>query len=285
MRLQFVLPFISVALAVVVDRDVIIAPSQKIVWCAIEKVASATVRTLVSDLNEKGGEHAVKKIHNQALNFGWTSQRYQEVLDDQTWRKVLFVRDPVARFISGWSSKCNPGHDADRGHCEQAFGAINVTLLEAIDSLVECSKPVATTPAWKKRCSFWQGHPERINLHWRPQVHFCGGFKQILPKFQAVEELSGNVTQKILTVLRQAGVQEPERLPSLARIIDVEARSGKHYSQLPGSHMTHSSGSMLDAHPDKRAIIEKFYEEDYRMFRQRGLLKAGSVSNHRPSIV
>ena len=278
LSITLVLATISKSLTAIIDRDVIIAPTQKVLWCAIEKVGSATTRTLMGDLNRVGNQDAVSKAHGQAMNFGWTNLQYQLALEDSSWSKVIFVRDPVARFISGWSSKCTPGHDSDRGHCEHAFGAINVTLLQAVEALTKCSEPVASAdPAWKKRCRMWQGRPDKLNIHWRPQHFFCGGMKTLLPHYQSVEELSGNVTGKLLKVLHQAGVAQPEKLSSLARISSVERKAGKQISQLSSKHATHASGSMLDAYPEQRRIIEKFYEEDYRLFRQRGALKAGPI--------
>ena len=78
------------------------------------------------------------------------------------WRSFVFVRDPLERFLSGYLSKCTPGHDLDHEICEAVFGGFNVSFEEA----------VAVVNATGAAADF---APGLAGNHFRRQSSFCDG--------------------------------------------------------------------------------------------------------------
>lgn len=52
----------------------------------------------------------------------WRVFSHAQRPDELPWTSAVFVRDPLERFLSGWFSKCTPGHDLDREVCTALFG-------------------------------------------------------------------------------------------------------------------------------------------------------------------
>ncbi|KAG5184957.1 hypothetical protein JKP88DRAFT_348383 [Tribonema minus] len=89
---------------------------------------------------------------------------------DPTWHKAVFYREPLARFLSAYRSKCESGHDDGAELCEQEFGKPNPTFEEAVERLVT--------------------QPYIWNPHWRPQVDFCSGLSAITSQFLALNAIT-----------------------------------------------------------------------------------------------
>ena len=98
-------------------------------------------------------------------NQGLSNAHVEAVLRHEVWgwTSAVFVRDPLERFLSGYISKCTPGHDPDRFICERAFGATNATFAQAV------AKVAALAAAGR---DFPHGS---AGDHFRRQSAFCGG--------------------------------------------------------------------------------------------------------------
>jgi hypothetical protein len=68
-----------------------------------------------------------------------TRSDLEDALEDPAWHKGVFVRDPLERFLSGYRSKCEPGHDGDTRHCMSAFGSHNASFVRASPTHTTCT--------------------------------------------------------------------------------------------------------------------------------------------------
>ena len=71
----------------------------------------------------------------KACPMGFDAAGIERLLHDPQWTKMVLYREPLARLLSGFRSKCEDGHDPDRSICTEAFGARNASFEQAIDSL------------------------------------------------------------------------------------------------------------------------------------------------------
>ena len=130
-------------------------------------------------------------FRNTPQHHNLTLKDMEDIFQNPNWTKGLFYRDPVTRFLSGFRSKCinfedinnksireyllekkkrkqeHGGNGSERddisfgvttNSCYQTFGTNNLQYLDdAIDILMK--------------------HPTMVfeNVHFKPQVEFCGG--------------------------------------------------------------------------------------------------------------
>lgn len=169
-----------------------VVPNHRLIFCAIEKNANTAFEDLLCSLS-----HASDPWWLRWLTTGWVAAAWrtwadfelpcmwaathpdnqgldgrttwnafyhkQQFSDDQAseeWISAVFIRDPLERFLSGWLSKCTPGHDLDREVCTQLFGAPDASFARAVEVISSIEGDV----------------PDGLSEdHFRLQSVFCNG--------------------------------------------------------------------------------------------------------------
>ena len=104
---------------------------------------------------------------NTPAKHGLTKNDVADLLVDPTWYKATFYREPLSRFLSGYRSKCEPGHDGDTKHCLKQFGSKTASFPEAVSALAQLDKTIVDKA-------------QVVDEHWQRQARFCGGLENTL---------------------------------------------------------------------------------------------------------
>jgi hypothetical protein len=234
-------------------------------------------------------------FRNGPSKVGWKKADLERALVDPAWHKAVFYREPMARFLSGFKSKCEPGHDSDRLHCEDAFGKIDPTIREALTQL-----------AWKDRRK--PGRQQETNAHFARQARFCGGLDTTLDHYNTVELLEKHTARdKVTTMLKAVGVDaskvpEFDRLfPDPAASVLVAAKSMRTSHQRTAAaaaaaavgfnqgegHITNSELQLRKylKNPEEIVTLLEHYVEDYLLFGIKAPRWATTFIADRPSHV
>eukprot|EP00927_Polykrikos_kofoidii_P042468 TRINITY_DN3643_c0_g1_i3.p1 TRINITY_DN3643_c0_g1~~TRINITY_DN3643_c0_g1_i3.p1 ORF type:complete len:359 (-),score=39.49 TRINITY_DN3643_c0_g1_i3:149-1168(-) len=128
------------------ERHFVVIPELKLALCRIPKIAYTQFNRLFEDVS--GGD-----------NYTWESARpfngsIDELFDDNTWTKAVFLRDPLARLVSGYADKCEPPNTG-RG----AWSCMNF--------------PDATPDSWPSFDQFVHEIHHCHNPHFDPQSSHC----------------------------------------------------------------------------------------------------------------
>jgi hypothetical protein len=207
----------------------------------------------------------------------WSRERLANAIADPKWHKAVFYRDPIERFVSGYISKCIPGHDKDRFHCTDAFGKRNATFAEAVAAV-------------SKMDSRTSSHEQQIDVHFKRQSRFCG-LDRTLQYYNTVEMLQKNTARaKVTKMLKTVGVNDPEAIdnfdilfpppgvdPGVQR--DEENPFGAHNPWLTKAHNSNSEKQAQRFLNDSVAVaaLVDHYVEDYLLF---GIQAPGWVVKH-----
>ena len=127
-----------------------VVPKQRLMLCWMEKVGCETFIDLFCSISKRHKRDATKPARtylygHKSQDFeegcNWTSAspiqhgmdltQVADALGNPAWTKAVFYRDPLDRFLSGYLSKCTPGHDQDTYFCRQVFGSVNPSFEEA----------------------------------------------------------------------------------------------------------------------------------------------------------
>ena len=131
-----------------------VVPNHRLLFCAIEKNANTAFEDLLCSLSHSSDPWWLRWLTTGWVAASWrtwadfelpcmwaATHPHNQGFDDQTtwsafyhrddgrrspggeategWTSAVFVRDPLERFLSGYLSKCTPGHDLDREVCTQ----------------------------------------------------------------------------------------------------------------------------------------------------------------------
>ncbi|CAM9525058.1 unnamed protein product [Chrysoparadoxa australica] len=171
----------------------------------------------------------------------------EDILMDPAWKKAVFYRDPVTRFLSGYRSKCEKGRDGakycgpDCSHpaCEAGFGSPLATFDQAI----------ATVQA-----------NEIGNPHWDPQYHACGGLDTTLEHYDFVTELRPeDAEDRILELLQLIGLDTDNLDPAISELI-VRPEEDPHVTKAEEKCCEYYNTR------EKWEAVVKYYKEDYKLF-------------------
>ncbi|CAM9891592.1 unnamed protein product [Chrysoparadoxa australica] len=232
-------------------RKFIIIPEIKLLFCSIPKVAHSQFHQILQAVREvarreQGLKEPLPKTKimlemNGPEYHGLDVAELEEMLIDPAWKKVVFYRDPVTRFLSGYRSKCEKGHDEGghgSRHCEIQFGSRLTTF----------DKAIATMQAG-----------EVSDDHWAHQMKFCGGLGHTLEHYDMVAELRPHDEEgSMMELLQLIGLDTD----SLDRAISKEIVRPKNY------HTTKAEEQLCEYYNtrEKWETIVKHYKEDYELF-------------------
>jgi hypothetical protein len=230
----------------------IVIPEAKLLFCYVEKVGCTMFNNLfrqlrlalVPDEEEREWLSEQPWWRNTPEHHGLTRKDLEYLLVDPEWTKSVFYRDPLTRFLSGYRSKCERGHDRDTVHCRNEFGVLHASFSEAISQMQSAD------------------HDKTHDVHWNLASNFCGGLGATLDYYDIVHELDPETAPVLVGhMLIQAGVG-----PGLVSKL-VEGT----FEQEPGSppkHKTNANAALcryFDTE-DKIKIVRDFYQADYEAF-------------------
>eukprot|EP00927_Polykrikos_kofoidii_P042467 TRINITY_DN3643_c0_g1_i2.p1 TRINITY_DN3643_c0_g1~~TRINITY_DN3643_c0_g1_i2.p1 ORF type:complete len:340 (-),score=43.82 TRINITY_DN3643_c0_g1_i2:240-1202(-) len=110
------------------ERHFVVIPELKLALCRIPKIAYTQFNRLFEDVS--GGD-----------NYTWESARpfngsIDELFDDNTWTKAVFLRDPLARLVSGFKDKCEPPNIGRSATSCMNFGDATLDSWPSFDQFV-----------------------------------------------------------------------------------------------------------------------------------------------------
>ena len=160
----------------------IVIPHYNLLFCTIDKNANTLLAHIAAKLMKKNP--LITSTHdmtNDAVRLrvkANSKKMIMEILQNTSWKKLLIYRDPVERFVSAYSSKCEECHIYRRGdgcyNCQSALYLprnINVSMEQVANQLKGISLH---------------------NPHWIPQHKFCGDLKQSWFYYDHIIPMSSN---------------------------------------------------------------------------------------------
>ena len=195
-----------------------IVPSHRLLFCAIEKNANTAFEDLLCSLSHADRpqwmrwtaahwrtwadfELDCRWASTYPLNQGYSMPQAIAAFKHVTpgWTSAVFLRDPLERFLSGWLSKCTPGHDLDREVCTKLFGSPNASFAHAAATIGALSGDVPDGVA---------------EDHFRLQSAFCGG-AIARGEFDLVYVLDRATSRdNVADMLRHVGITQPTKATS-----------------------------------------------------------------------
>ena len=129
-----------------------VVPDRKLLFCDIAKNANQAFSDLLCSLMRASEQPAWKRslaaqlrtwddfeqgctwISTNPASVGLSEADTWAAFDHQLpgWTSAVFLRDPLERFLSGYRSKCEPGHDPDRHVCGYVFGSNDAPFEQAV---------------------------------------------------------------------------------------------------------------------------------------------------------
>lgn len=188
---------------------------------------------------EKGGTKEWRKLHCKFLHNDTNvvknmsavemSRCYQDSMhkeDEPTSSlsspRVVFLRDPLERFLSGFIDKCvreNKGEPRPAKHCEPL--PVFAKGSKMVDGFIEKAQ---SSDARKLFEIYVDAFPLSWNLHFIPQSLFCGGLNVELPNYDFV----GNMGDTFYQHLKRLGDRFPALQPYLEDQFRLKTKGGIH---------------------------------------------------------
>jgi len=256
-----------------------IDPKRKMLICATEKVGMQMFADLMCSIGKWHSPEDSPKTVMDRDQFEWeegcdwhnaqacdprshnmNATMIEELLARPDWHKAMFYRDPLDRFLSGYKSKCEDGHDPDRWICEQVFGEQDATFDRAI----------ATAASWDNTKAL---PPGKAFDHFRMQSDMCmGTLKRPNDFYDHVAKLetgSEDTREAVAGWMRSAGISDPEKEPAFRKHFPIEAVAQRSNAVLVApEHMTHSDesrGAYYRSAMHVASIVHQ-YLPDYEVF-------------------
>jgi hypothetical protein len=124
--------------------------------------------------------------------------RAMALLDDPTWTKAVFIRNPLERLVSAYQDKI-----VRRQYTQLVFNISRVADGNTTMSFSEFVDKV-TTADTSSECSHPNGLSACTDVHWKPQMMTCG-LDYLLPKFDFVGNFD-YIAEQTKVLLEKVGV-------------------------------------------------------------------------------
>jgi len=120
----------------------------------------------------------------------------REMLDDPTWTKAVFFRNPLERLVSAYEDKI-----ARNGYTQRIFKIGSLDQRKEDRYVLSFSEFVdkIAVPKDSSNCSIPTGLSVCTDPHWKPQLMTCG-LDYLLPKFDFV----GNLCRKEIMLAQRS---------------------------------------------------------------------------------
>ena len=216
-------------------------PSKKIAACVPSKNGVAVTTGMINFFNEDFTKKQFRGWESSFAenNFKFTKNEIlKNIYEDQSWTKLFIYRDPVERVESAFKSKClQNDFDYNKG-CESIFGKKITSLNEAVNF-------IKTTK-----------NAEDLDRHIHPQKSFCYNAFEHLDQFQYVLRFDQKNIKKNLYSFFSMFYPKSQ--------IDKAWDAGEKFAGV--SHITSTRFKKHFFNTEQIQFLEKFYEEDYRVF-------------------
>mmetsp|Transcript_37686 Transcript_37686/g.70478 ORF Transcript_37686/g.70478 Transcript_37686/m.70478 type:complete len:1243 (+) Transcript_37686:108-3836(+) len=242
-----------------------IVPEHKLLFCYMEKVACTNFNSLFAQLRRHYNDSFIA-THG---SFGWfqsvpylegySIRNLEHIMEDPSWHKALFYRDPVERFVSAYRSKCEHVDKDGAFVCNRAFGDKNASFKKAVERISRLDERSDFDPDYT------------MNVHFQRQMSFCGGLEHNLKYYDTVEPLSVDTARsKVEHLFEKVGAQT-EWISDFDKLFPEAEKNGDGVLlQNQKHHNTDSAEHLRDYLPDDRPdLLQKLwrhYEGDYRIF-------------------
>lgn len=236
------------------SNRLLVIPQLKFAFCAIEKNACTQFNGLIDHLNGMMGQELPPLLSShEAMGINLA-----EITAERGWRKAVFLRDPMERFVSAWRSKCAVWED--RGdNCLGGRRADNGSIIESFERMVREDYPKYQ----QIRDQQWNG---TWNAHFDPQSRFCGGAG--LADFDYIGLLGQNTSSvhaQVVDMLRRVARATPNMLNkgSVDRFFPRNA--------IHGHHARRGSGSVDRYYrdPQVRRMVQESFLDDFELMPDR----------------
>jgi hypothetical protein len=180
-----------------------VVPKYKLAFLLIEKCAGTQFNNLMEDLGGVSGG-SPGWLHNTAPHhFGLS---LEDLKQESGWRWAVFIRLPIARYLSAWGSKCQYGEDRDMERNCLCGSECRVDHAASLQAKVNAFH--AHLRDSKKDMDDNNGMRHRANPHWQTQASFLKLYDVPFEKYDFVGHLRGDVHGQVREMLRMVGAPE-----------------------------------------------------------------------------
>lgn len=260
-----------------IDRFIVI-PEYKLLFCYVEKVACTAFNRLflyLRGLTQKANG-LTKGIWfaNSPSEHNMDKSDVAKLLVDPTWHKAVFYREPLERFLSGYQSKCERGHDRDGfAHCIHQFGD-NVRNKKRIKKSKKKTPIIGFAGAVNYVAQQDRAEMDKDQTndeHWTRQARFCGGLENTLQYYDTVEELQKETARdKVSTMLTKIGVPLPinSTIPAFDALFPPMERGEQMHNARNPKHTTNAAAAEKKYYNTTALsnTVMAHYMEDYLLF-------------------
>lgn len=236
---------ISVRPGEYMEGSPLVIPELKLMYCSVPKVGCTQMKKLLFRVHHRhnqsrewddwtlaGDMHDPKYTGLRSLR-DYSIKQANEMMHDPSWTRIVFVRDPVARFFSAFADKCWgfwPNYNCPVG---DPFGQPDHGIQEALTVLESQIMPNGTlTAADTLRVDI-----RDLNAHFIPQSVLCD-LRFTAPAFVKIPFPHPTMPDQLDAALAQMDVNASE--PGLKETTRKWARQLFDPSALSNSGFTHS---------------------------------------------
>lgn len=239
----------------------ILLPKAKLAFCYMPKIASAQMSSLFDALNGANEpnweEEPWESSGPRKLNISWS-----DVTKENGWKFAFFHRDPLARYLSAFGSKCVVNTEGSvEGLGKDCFGEILWTAMP-LETMVTAFEE-------RVRSDEKSGQPAN-NSHWFPMIKLLRacGINKFHPKVADFEgSLDADANSEVKRMFETMGV--------VHAYPDAHAMVDKYFpTQRVSGHSSQSHNKLVEFYRDPAVshAVFKLYEEDYQRFRLPAIL-------------
>jgi len=221
---------------------VLVAPKYKLAFCYMEKNACTEFNSLFNRLNDIQVEDEDEPWWQATA--GYQNISLSALTSANGWKWGVFLRDPAARYLSAWGSKCLQKEE-NGWNCRPGTDGL----------LDKASSPEFQVLSFEDATRRNHENQSRLfdNPHWAKQSQFCQGFHD-LSRFDFVGLLEKDVNSQVHQMLHQA------------HIWDMDSAVDKYFPKAHvHGHSSHLNESLFFKSPETVRLIHEMYRDDFKL--------------------
>jgi len=248
----------------------------RVLVCRIDKNANTNLAVVMNRLNELDSNDLGA---SQPEHIGYGLEKLNSILHNKTWRKMVVLRDPMTRLLSGYISKCEKHEDSPcvskgtyhytDGCDKDEMNTIPNGNCENFEKFTYVKKPVPFGRFVRKlKSTFpddreaWADH--HFNLHFYPQHKFCGGLHRTIGHYTHVGWIGTSLGKHVHSLIdaMRSDPTVPD-LPPKFKISDLFPLQEEDRKRAP--HQSHSTSKLRRYYTDPELIqsVVEMYRDDY----------------------
>jgi hypothetical protein len=185
------------------SHRIALVPQHKFAFVIMEKCAGTQFNLLVQAMSGIEGPskwpfvRPANDPEHLKLDLGTLTQ-------ESGWRWATFVREPMARYLSAWGSKCMVKED-DGSNCLGGEAAKQSYVKSSLEQKTKAftAHLRAALDDKQRRNASWRENP-----HWETQTKFLSTVPKSMQHLDFVGRLSGDVNGQVKEMLRLVGAPE-----------------------------------------------------------------------------